>query len=184
VGFMAKSKAIALLLVDGYNVIGAWPDLSQVRDQVGLEPARHRLTETLVNYAAYNAFEVKLVFDAYAQRTPTTVEAVTQHLAIHYTAFGQTADSYIEAWCARLRHHPQRTIVVTSDRAQQLTVVGYGAEWMSTQQLSVDITTSVQRHCKHRHRAKSHRGASQRFLANGLSTDARERLQRLRFGKG
>lgn len=179
---MAKAQSVPLLLVDGYNVIGAWPDLVQVRDQAGLELARHQLVETLVNYAAYKAFTVKLVFDAYAQRTPTTIEPVTQNLDVHYTAFGQTADSYIEAWCARLRHHPQRTIVVTSDRAQQLTVMGYGAEWMSTQQLSQDIHTLTQQQRQRQQRTQSHRGTSARFLASGLSADAQERLKQLRFG--
>jgi predicted RNA-binding protein with PIN domain len=180
---MASPKLTALLFVDGYNIIGAWPELSQVRDEAGLEFARHKLTEVLVNYAADRVLEVRLVFDAYGQRSPVRVEQVTPHVSIHYTDFGQTADTYIEAWCARLRRHPQRMIVATSDRAQQLTVTGYGAEWMSAQQLSLDVSSHRQQRQQKQRQSRSHRrGHSQRFLSSSLSPEAQARLQQLRFG--
>ncbi|WP_008308536.1 NYN domain-containing protein [Leptolyngbya sp. PCC 6406] len=180
---MANVGPVALLFVDGYNIIGACPQLTQVRDQSGLESARHQLAESLVNYAAYKDFEVRLIFDAYAQPNPRAIEPITHHLSIHYTAFGETADTYIECWCARLRHHDQRRIVATSDRAQRLTVIGYGAEWMSAHQLAIDMTTLLQQQRQH-HQRQRHRGPSpQRFLANSLSPEAQERLRQMRNGR-
>ena len=42
-----------VLLVDGYNMIGAWPDLSQLKESNQMEEARDRLLQRLSNYSAY-----------------------------------------------------------------------------------------------------------------------------------
>jgi uncharacterized protein len=44
---MSPSKPQAVLLVDGYNIIGNWPSLVQKRDRDCLEAARRDLSETL-----------------------------------------------------------------------------------------------------------------------------------------
>ena len=180
---MAGSLFEAVLLVDGYNMVGAWPRLKQLRDQVSLEAARDQLTELLANYSAFKGFETWLVFDAYGQRTPKAQAQVTPHLSLHYTAFGQTADAYIERSCAQFRNDirkfQQRLIVATSDRAQKRTVVGYGAEWISALRLASEVqhsTSSVKRRQKP---AKQNRG---RFLSNSLHPDAQAKLAKLRLG--
>ncbi|NEQ28265.1 MAG: NYN domain-containing protein [Microcoleus sp. SIO2G3] len=146
---MPSAHPQALLLVDGYNVIGAWPDLLRLRDSEGLESARRSLIEALVGYSAFHDYDTRIVFDAQFQGTPGCREIITQNLSVCYTDYRQTADTYIERACALfrpdLRKFEQRLIVATSDRAQQLTVVGYGAEWMSVQQLWHDVEASVQR---------------------------------------
>ncbi len=178
---MVPSEPLAFLFVDGYNVIGATTQWSTIRDQEGLGLARHQLIEALTNYAAYQSFETRLVFDAYGQADPARIEPVTQHLSIHYTAQGETADSYIERWCSRLRHDPKRRIVATSDRAQQLTVMGYGAEWMSAQQLAAEVVAITQQErCsrERQRRSRTPRGS----LAHSLSPEAQAKLRQLRLG--
>ena len=44
---MSSISPTTILLVDGYNIIGLWSDLQQIRDNYGLEPARRALTERL-----------------------------------------------------------------------------------------------------------------------------------------
>ena len=61
---MARSEPQAFLLVDGYNVIGAWSELKQARDCEGLETARWQLVETLTNYSAFQGYATEVVFDA------------------------------------------------------------------------------------------------------------------------
>ena len=39
-----------LLIVDGYNMIGAWPELVQLKKQERLEDARELLLSRLSNY--------------------------------------------------------------------------------------------------------------------------------------
>lgn len=180
---MPAAKPQAILFVDGYNVIGAWSRLQWLRDSEGLEAARRELIESLVGYSAYQGFDTRIVFDAQYQDLPGSRETVTQNLCICYTDYRQTADTYIEKSCALfrqdLRKFEQRLIVATSDRAQQLTVVGYGAEWMSAQQLRQEVELSEQRV---RRRQQPKRQSSKRFLSSGLDPAAQQRLYRMRMG--
>ncbi|MBD2744697.1 NYN domain-containing protein [Coleofasciculus sp. FACHB-1120] len=181
---MQRPSPQAVLLVDGYNVIGLWSYLQRTRDRNGLEAARLELIEALVNYSAFKGFETQVVFDAQYQDTRSNREAITHELSVYYTDFGQTADTYIEKTCASFRYNPYRSarrlIVATSDRAQQLTVVGYGAEWMSAPQLAYDVESTA-RAVIRKNRPKKH--SSGRFLANSLDAKARERLAEWRLNQ-
>jgi len=182
---MSTYVSQAVLLVDGYNIIGLWPRLREKRDRDELETARRELIEVLVNYSAVQDFEARLVFDAHYRDTPGVKEIITKNLSVYYTDFGQTADTYIEKCCASLRYEllsvkgKSRMIVATSDRAQQLTVVGYGAEWMSAEQLAADVEATARR-SERQHKSRKHN--SSRFLANSLDPESQKRLAKLRMG--
>jgi len=173
----------AILWVDGYNIVGAWPQLRQTRDREGFEPARRALIESLVGYGAVQHFDIQIVFDAQYQDRPGTQERITPNLSACYTNFRQTADSYIERACARfqqdLRKFDQRLIVSTSDRALQLTVVGYGAEWMSAQQLAHAVEFSDR---SVRHKQRTPKRSTNRSLGHALDPAVQARLAKLRFG--
>lgn len=62
---MPRPHFQALLLVDGYNVVGAWSELRWIRDQQGLAESRRKLIEILTNYSAYQDYETQIIFDAY-----------------------------------------------------------------------------------------------------------------------
>jgi uncharacterized protein len=145
---MAANPSQAILLVDGYNIIGAWSVLTQLKESQGLDSARAELIAALANYSAYQSYETWAVFDAYEQRTPASQEKVTPYLSVHYTSFGQTADSYIERACAKFRNDArkftQRLIVATSDNVHRQTVIGYGAEGISALHLEDEITRIAQ----------------------------------------
>ncbi|MDP8965950.1 MAG: NYN domain-containing protein [Cyanobacteriota bacterium] len=180
---MPPSPPPAVLLVDGYNVIGVWSELKKTRDRNGLEPARKELIEALINYSAFQGYNTQVVFDAHYQDAGVCCETLTNHLSVCYTDFGQTADTYIEKFCASFRftigYKTQRLIVATSDRAQQLTVVGYGAEWMSCQQLASDVELTACRVMRKQRPQKQSRG---RFLVNSLDAQAQQRLAEWRKG--
>ncbi|MEA5599485.1 NYN domain-containing protein [Rivularia sp. UHCC 0363] len=174
----------AVLLVDGYNIIGAWSCLKKTCENVGLEAARNELLEALVSYSAFTGYQTQAVFDAHFQRNCSNEEVVTKLVTAFYTDFGQTADTYIEKLCASLRHKVaqrllSRVVVATSDRAQQLTVQGYGAEWISAQQLCCEIDTTV---CRVRQKYKSRKKTNGRLLANSIDAKSRQRLAELRMG--
>ncbi|MGH1396607.1 MAG: NYN domain-containing protein [Trichormus sp.] len=181
---MPRSLSPAVLLVDGYNIIGSWHCLKKTRDTVGLEAARWELVEAMTSYSAFQGYETQIVFDAHYQNTSSNKEIITEFLSVHYTDFGQTADSYIEKTCASLR--PQfsqsrisRIIVATSDRAQQLTVQGYGAEWLSAMQLCGEVQTTI---CRVKQRSKARTQSKSRFLASSIDPQARQKLAQLRMG--
>ena len=178
---IAPSKP-AVMLVDGYNVIGAHPKFQDLRDNEGLEEARRALIELLANYSAYQNYETDIVFDAHYQERPGSRNPVTQHLAVAYTHFNQTADSYIERSCALffredIRRFEKRMIVATSDRAQWMTAVGYGAEWMSAPTLIQAALTCGSKAKKHRNRTKQ---SKKRFLSSGLDQSVQSKLARMR----
>jgi len=181
---MQPSLPEAVLLVDGYNIIGAWSYLTKTRDRLGLEAARGELVSALTNYSALQGYETQVVFDSQYQNTCSSQEIINQNLSVHYTNFGQTADTYIEKSCAALRpylkqSHRCRLIVATNDRVQQLVVVGYGAEWMSAHQLNYEVESTLKISLsKHRQRKQS----ASRFLANSIDANARQKLAQLRMG--
>ncbi len=179
---MARSFP-AVLLVDGYNIIGTWPALKNTCTQAGLEAARWELTQVLTGFSAFQGFKTQLIFDAQYQRNSTTCEIVTQNLAVYYTEFGQTADTHIERICAlhcrRSRKGHERMIVATSDRAQQLTVIGYGAEWKSAQQLADEVASTAG---LVRQSQKNLKKTPHSYLGNSLDPVAKKRLERLRMG--
>ena len=53
-----------VLLVDGYNVVGAWEELRQMKEE-RLANARDRLIERMAEYKAYTGWRVIIVFDAH-----------------------------------------------------------------------------------------------------------------------
>ncbi|MGD1867330.1 MAG: NYN domain-containing protein [Phormidesmis sp.] len=180
---MADNSAQAILLVDAYNIVGAWAELIALKDEEGLDAAREALIGALANYSAYQNYETWAVFDAYEQRTPASQEEITQHLSVHYTGYGQTADSYIERACSKFRNDvrkfTKRLIVATSDNVHRQTVVGYGAEGISALQLQNEVI-SVGKQVQRRQKAKKkHSG---RVFAN-LNPDVQARLTQMRLGQ-
>lgn len=181
---MSRSLPQAVFLVDGYNIIGTWSCLKRTRDQGGLEAARWELIEALTDYSAFQGYETQIVFDAQYQNASSNKEVITELVSVYYTDFGQTADAYIEKACASLRPAIAqslipRVIVATSDRAQQLMVQGYGAEWLSAQQLCYEVQATV---CRVRQRYQPRKKSNSRFLANSIDAKARQRLAELRMG--
>ncbi len=182
---MPSVDPLPRLFVDGYNMIGAWPALDRLRQHHGFEAARQELIEILANYSARKDLDTQLVFDAYAVRSPHQQSVVTPNLSVCYTAFGQTADSYIEYLCAQMRQLRQptlprlRVIVATSDHSHRLTVVGYGAEWMSAQQLHSDITFTYR---QANAVPQPSVNQSSRSLIHQVNSETREKLMRLRLG--
>jgi hypothetical protein len=175
---MSGSKAEALLLVDGYNIIGAWPSLINMRDRHGLEPARQKLIEKLINFSTHQGYKTQVIFDSQYQKSPVSSEVFSRNFSIYFTAFAQTADSYIERLCATLGRQvsSSRLIVATSDEAQRRTVIGYGAECISAKRLLSEVNSADDKIRRNNCSNGSHRGS--RYLSNGLSPDAREILDR------
>lgn len=137
--FAAQSWTIApeYLLVDGYNLIFAWEELSTLEKQ-SLDAARTRLADILCNYQGYKKCVVILVFDAY--RVPGSPGAIEQYHNIHivYTKEAETADMYIE----RVTHEigkQRRVRVVTSDGAEQIIILGHGALRVSSRLFQQEV---------------------------------------------
>lgn len=190
---MAPKRQEVILLVDGYNVIGAWKDLypneeTPLQQTHGeeLEVARNKLIEQLINFSSFEGYFTTVVFDAHNRDTPAITEILTPNVSIYYTEYKETADTYIEKFCAAHRTDARlktRVLVATSDRAQQLTVGGFGAEWLSALQLVNNIESSSR---KSRDAAfgkkKQQKGAGTGRLFNSLDAESQAVLSAMVHG--
>ena len=59
-----QEKPEEYLLVDGYNIIFAWPELRELA-KINLDSARDKLMDILCNYQGYQGCRLILVYDAY-----------------------------------------------------------------------------------------------------------------------
>lgn len=125
------------LIVDGYNIINAWPELIELKDN--LEYARDKLAEIMAGYGAYRNYRVVVVFDAQFVASNENVRQLTDDLSVVFTGEGETADSYIEKMVYQMVKQGQRVYVVTSDWAEQLAILGSGAYRISARELLRDI---------------------------------------------
>lgn len=125
------------LVIDGYNVIGAWPELRKIKTH-SFADARLRLVEILKEYQAFTGQYVVVVFDAYRSKGAKKTERFPG-LEVRYTDFGQTADSLIESLVTKLAAADQTIGVVTSDWAQQQIVLGKGARRWSSREFYEEV---------------------------------------------
>ena len=127
------------LLVDGYNILFAWPELKALA-QENLDAARKALMDLLSNYQGFRKNRVILVFDAY--KVPQGAGSVVKYHNIHvvYTKEAETADSYIEKASYQLSKEKNRVRVATSDAAEQFIILGHGALRVSAQELREELS--------------------------------------------
>lgn len=127
------------LLVDGYNIIFAWPDLKELSRR-SLEDARLSLQDILSNYRGFRPCELILVFDAYkVSGNPGSTE---EYHGIHivYTKEAETADNYIEKTIRQIaRKEDSRVRVATSDALEQVIILGGGALRISAKEFRAEV---------------------------------------------
>ena len=125
------------LLVDGYNIIHAWEDLSALARE-DLDGARAKLIDLLRNYQSWRGCQVIVVFDAYKVKgNPGFVER-WHNIYVVYTREAETADTYIERATYEIaRDH--RVRVATSDSLEQLIILGHGAVRLSAREFKAEM---------------------------------------------
>ena len=122
---MAAQREPAYYLIDGYNVINAWPELIRLRSN--LDEARDVLIRILTEYGAFEDYEMTVVFDAFATDEEEHTLEISSRMRVIYTATGETADSCIERLAYELVRAGREVHVVTSDGAEQSVILGAGA---------------------------------------------------------
>ena len=126
-----------ILLVDGYNVLFAWEEFSQLLPD-HFDAARSQLTDLMCDYAGMTGKDVILVFDAYKVKgNPGSAERY-RNIFLVYTREAQTADAYIEK-TTLLARQKARIRVVTSDRPEQLIAVGNEAMRTSAREFRREV---------------------------------------------
>jgi predicted RNA-binding protein with PIN domain len=166
------------LLVDGYNIIFAWEELSELA-KVNIDGARGKLMDILCNYRGARGCELILVFDAY--RVQGGTESITDYHNIHvvYTREAETADQYIEKTTRKIAKH-HRVTVATSDGVEQVIILGAGAIRMSARELLED----VERVCAEMRKEFLDQPVSgKNYLFDYLDEGLRDAMEDVRLGK-
>lgn len=166
------------LLVDGYNIIFAWEELSDLA-AVSIDAARYKLMDILSNYKGFRKICVIVVFDAY--KVPGGVEKVQKYHNIHvvYTKEAETADQYIEKVAIRIGRR-YRTTVATSDGVIQLIIRSQGCILWSAR----DFREEIERVGKLISEEKGkHTGSAKNYLFLHADEETRKYLEDVRLGK-
>ena len=166
------------LLVDGYNIIFAWPELKELAD-ADVRAAQTKLMDILSNYQGYKKCTLILVFDAYKVEGHQE-EVLTYHnIHVVYTKEAETADQYIEKTVHKIGRQHQVT-VATSDGLEQIIIMGQGASRISARGLKEEIeeTRKQLRQEWHQHRQSSHT-----YLFDHADAETAKLMEEVRLGK-
>ena len=158
-----------LLLVDGYNVIGAWNVPRE--EHLTIEQARERLVHLIADYAGYSGEEVVVVFDGHYTDRPTRSHMMMHGVEVVFTRHAESADNYIEAACdAAPKWRRVRVATVT---------LGRGAERISSREFLIEITQTRQTGRVRMREEKVSRGD----IFSRLPPHQREIFERMRRGE-
>jgi predicted RNA-binding protein with PIN domain len=127
------------LIVDGYNVIHAWPPLKKLMNE-SLEAARDKLIDRLAVYAQVSGADVTVVFDAHRTASMANAEEQNQGVRVIFTRKGHSADHAIERLAYAVTAGEDPVTVATSDRFQSDLVRGMGGAVISAPELERRVT--------------------------------------------
>lgn len=172
---------MASLIVDGYNIVHAWPELARTLQRDGLEAARAALVSALGEYAAATHCEVTVVFDSNRGRGSTEqVDGVE----VRFASKSASADHVIERliYQATRRGEGAEITVATSDRLQGDLVRVMGVATISALALRSNVVATLVETTQRAKRLETsaHHGRS---LGERLDVATRDALERLRRGE-
>lgn len=139
------------VVVDGYNVVHAWPELKRLLDTASLEAARDKLIERLSVFGMVAGADVTVVFDAHHSAAPSNSEELVEGVHVLFTRKGHSADHVIERIAYGASQVGDVITVATSDRVQRDLVRGMGGAVVSALELErrvVDAEAEMDRRVK------------------------------------
>lgn len=153
-----RKKRLPLLVVDGYNVIGATEyyrslidehagagalaDVAHLsRDPYGHDPFESARRELLSDVATYaqGRYDAVVVFDAANNLSDERPTFVPGGVRMVFSQTGESADTVIERYAVRAREQGREVLLVTSDNTIRATVGGIPVTTISSQLLVRDI---------------------------------------------
>ena len=165
-----------ILLIDGYNIIHAWPDLNRLLHKVNLAAARDALIDRVHDYAAGAGLHAVVVFDAHHGGRQKASAEHLKGMDIIYTGAGETADHYIERAADELDGKDCELYVATADSLEQTTILSRGGARVTPRELMEDI----------RRAQESRRetwGSKGTRLADRIAPDVLAALEKIRQSK-
>jgi len=168
------------LIVDGYNIIFAWPDLASLKD-VNLQDAREMLIATLADYAAMTRQRVTVVFDSHRRPDAEASEQTISGVEVVYSGRKTSADHVIERLLFEARTSDEVT-VATSDALQRDLALGRKIKTVSALTLKAQVDAVLAQRNQQIGDTRARSDIARR-LEDRLDPKTRERLDRLRRGE-
>ena len=167
-----------ILLVDGYNIIYSWEELKNLAE-TNLDGARGKLMDILCNYQGFRKNIIILVFDGY-KVVGNPGEVLKYHnIYVVYTKEAETADQYIEKTVHDISSH-YHVRVATSDKMEQMIIMGHGAHRLSAADLHEEIM-QVGLELKEKH-IEQNRGSGN-YLFDALTEELADIMDDVRMGR-
>jgi hypothetical protein len=168
------------LIVDGYNMIFAWPELAALKD-TKLEDARDLLISILADYGAMTRQQVTIVFDSHRRSEGEASEERIAGVQVVYSGRKTSADHVIERLVFGARSGDDIT-VATSDGLQRDYALGRGVKTVSASIFKTQIDDVLQQRDRQIGDSRARSDISRR-LEDRLDSKTREALDRLRRGQ-
>jgi predicted RNA-binding protein with PIN domain len=168
------------LIVDGYNIIFAWPELAALKD-IKLEDAREMLISILADYAAMTQQSVTVVFDSHRRPDAEASEHVVSGIRVLYSGRKTSADHVIERLLFEARPGDEVTIA-TSDALQRDLALGRQVKTVSALTLKAQVDAVLARRDQQMNDTRAKSDIARR-LEDRLDAKTRERLDRMRRGE-
>jgi predicted RNA-binding protein with PIN domain len=121
--------ALVRILIDGYSLLHAWPNMAPglARHTAG---ARDALLARLTRYQDSTGVPLTIFFDGQGAPSGTPKAISSPKVEVLYSRRGQTADDLIERVVYRLLPYGE-VLVITNDHAERDTVIGLGGHAQS-----------------------------------------------------
>ena len=132
------------VIVDGYNVVHAWPQLKRLLGEASLEAARDKLIERLSVFGMVVGADITVVFDAHHSAARTNTEELVDGVRVVFTRKGHSADHVIERIAYGASQTGDAITVATSDRFQRDLVRGMGGAVISALELERRVVEAEQ----------------------------------------
>jgi predicted RNA-binding protein with PIN domain len=168
------------LIVDGYNIIFAWPELSALKD-VKLEDARDLLVSILADYAAMTRQKVTVVFDSHRRPDAEASQQTVSGVEVVYSGRKTSADHVIEKLLFEAKSSDEVT-VATSDALQRDLALGRQIKTVSALTLKREVDAVLSRRDQQMGDRQARSDIARR-LEDRLDPKTRERLDRMRRGE-
>jgi predicted RNA-binding protein with PIN domain len=168
------------LIVDGYNIIFAWPELSALKD-VKLEDARDLLVSILADYAAMTRQKVTVVFDSHRRPDAEASRQTVSGVEVVYSGRKTSADHVIEKLLFEAKSSDEVT-VATSDALQRDLALGRQIKTVSALTLKREVDAVLSRRDQQMGDRQARSDIARR-LEDRLDPKTRERLDQMRRGE-
>ena len=138
------------LIVDGYNMIFAWEELSDIA-KTDLSAARDRLLDLLSSYNGFKKQYLVVVFDGYRVKGNPGERQTYNDVQVVYTKENETGDRYIETLVSQIGKN-DAVRVATSDALVQLSSLRSGVLRVSARELWEELQRTreeMEKYLKH-----------------------------------